>query len=61
MKLRRIIQCIAVNGLILMFSTQAIAYDEGFPCNFWWSSDLCDYISDELANSQLIEVYRDID
>lgn len=29
MKLRRIIQGIAVNGLILMFSTQAIAYDEG--------------------------------
>ncbi len=29
MKLLRIIQVIAVNGLILMFSTQAIAYDEG--------------------------------
>ena len=29
MKLRRIIQGIAVNGIILMFSTKAIAYDEG--------------------------------
>ena len=29
MKLRRIILGIAVNGLILMFSTQAITYDEG--------------------------------
>ena len=29
MKLLRIIQVIAVIGLILMFSTQAIAYDEG--------------------------------
>jgi hypothetical protein len=29
MKLRRIIKVIAANGLILMFSTQAIAYDEG--------------------------------